>query len=135
MTEKLKPCPFCGGEVYHRVSASGVTFFNCIHCNAVITFSRAGEEMSSATAKALYNKRAEKFCIVGDRMYEDNNLNFPIPVYLKHDLDLVLDAIKNKDDILAVVLDELEDSVKVTMMEHSITREQGEYLVKTFGLW
>lgn len=68
-------------------------------------------------------------------MYDDNNLNFPMPVYLKHDLDLVLDAIKNKDSIIDVVLDELEDSVKVAMMEHSITREQGEYLVKTFGLW
>lgn len=69
-------------------------------------------------------------------MYEDENLNFDMPQYLKHDLDLVLGAIKDNDDILlAMVLDELENSVKVAMMEHSITRVQGEYLVKKFGLW
>ncbi len=69
-------------------------------------------------------------------MYEDENLNFDMPQYLKHDLDLVLGAIKDNDDILlAMVLDELENSVKVAMMEHSITRDQGEYLVKKFGLW
>lgn len=69
-------------------------------------------------------------------MYEDENLNFDMPQYLKHDLDLVLGAIKDDDDILlAMVLDELENSVKVAMMEHSITRDQGEYLVKKFGLW
>lgn len=69
-------------------------------------------------------------------MYDDENLNFDMPQYLKHDLDLVLGAIKDKDDfLLALVLDELENSVKVAMMEHSITRDQGEYLVKKFGLW
>lgn len=69
-------------------------------------------------------------------MYDDENLNFDMPQSLKHDLDLVLDAQRQHDDfLLALVLDELEDSVKVALMEHSITREQGEYLVKKFGLW
>lgn len=69
-------------------------------------------------------------------MYDDENLNFDMPQYLRHDLKLVLGAIKDNDDILlAMVLDELENSVKVAMMEHSITRDQGEYLVKKFGLW
>lgn len=69
-------------------------------------------------------------------MYEDENLNFDMPQYLRHDLELVLGAIRDKEDLfLPVALDELEDSVKVAMMEHSITRDQGEYLVKKFGLW
>lgn len=47
----VKRCPFCGREVYYRMTTSGVMFFNCIHCNASITFSRTGEEMSPEEAK------------------------------------------------------------------------------------
>ena len=32
-------------------------FFNCIHCNAAITFSRVGEEMSPEEAKKRFNRR------------------------------------------------------------------------------
>lgn len=53
----VKRCPFCGGEVYYRRTTSGVMFFNCIHCNAAITFSRTGEDMSPEEAKKRFNRR------------------------------------------------------------------------------
>nr|DAO28456.1 MAG TPA: restriction alleviation protein [Caudoviricetes sp.] len=53
----VKRCPFCGGEVYYRMTTSGVMFFNCIHCNASITFSRTGEDMSTEEAKKRFNRR------------------------------------------------------------------------------
>lgn len=53
----VKQCPFCGGEVYYRMTTSGVMFFNCIHCNASITFSRTGEDMSPEEAKKRFNRR------------------------------------------------------------------------------
>lgn len=59
MSNELKPCPFCGGEVYYRITASGVTFFNCIHCNAGITFSSAAEVLAPDSAKYLFNNRVK----------------------------------------------------------------------------
>lgn len=53
----VKRCPFCDGEVYYRMTTSGVMFFNCIHCNASITFSRTGEDMSPEEAKKRFNRR------------------------------------------------------------------------------
>jgi ribosomal protein L37AE/L43A len=60
MTNELKPCPFCGGEVYYRVTRAGVTFFSCIHCNAGVTFSSAIEALPSEKAKQLFNRRTKE---------------------------------------------------------------------------
>lgn len=63
---EMAPCPQCGevpmmsyccGEIYYRMTTSGVLFFNCIHCNASITFSRTGEDMSPEEAKKRFNRR------------------------------------------------------------------------------
>ena len=77
MSNELKPCPFCGGEVYYRVTGAGVTFFNCIHCKAGITFSSAAEELPPATAKYLFNNRAsgkpDDYCSYGERKDGEEN--------------------------------------------------------------
>ena len=58
-TEGIKPCPFCGGEVYYRMTVSGVVFFNCIHCGAGVTFNRAEEPCTVEQAKKKWNTRKE----------------------------------------------------------------------------
>ena len=52
MSEKLLPCPFCGGEA-RLTAAMGETWMRCIDCNA-------GSEMSGSRALAIaaWNRRA-----------------------------------------------------------------------------
>lgn len=51
----LKPCPFCGGNVY-LVSgvAMGIAMIVCDHCGATVSF--LGREFGTSAADA-YNKR------------------------------------------------------------------------------
>lgn len=52
MSNELKPCPFCGGEVYYRVTG-------------------AAEELPPATAKYLFNNRANEKAVVDNaNLYE-----------------------------------------------------------------
>lgn len=52
MSEKLKPCPFCGGN---NLSVEGITFYwvECIDCNASIS----GHETEEQAIEA-WNRRA-----------------------------------------------------------------------------
>lgn len=56
MTEKLKPCPFCGGKCDVVTGLGGITFFHCINnnCSAVISFKFAE---SIKLAINQFNKR------------------------------------------------------------------------------
>lgn len=53
---KLKPCPFCGGEVriFNGVVA-GVTMIVCTKCRATVSF--GGREQKDKTIK-VWNRRA-----------------------------------------------------------------------------
>ena len=60
MSDKLKPCPFCGGEVEGRVTAFGVAgIVNCGNCHTgfIIPWDEAesGNELLNA-----WNSRANK---------------------------------------------------------------------------
>lgn len=61
MTQQLKPCPFCGGEVTMKLypsnkHGSGSADFDCAKCVAGITF--PGEGDSPEEAMAIWNRRA-----------------------------------------------------------------------------
>lgn len=65
MTEELKPCPFCGGEVRARTGVGNIHFFECTYarCGAVISF-RGTKRTSDGTYEAEnprenYNRRAD----------------------------------------------------------------------------
>ncbi len=47
MNTKLKPCPFCGGEVKKDLFC-GITNFLCPKCGAVVSF-RGKEKQDKAT--------------------------------------------------------------------------------------
>lgn len=52
--DKLKPCPFCGGQV--KLKMLHVAMIQCTKCNAIISF--GGNEYPKQTVK-MYNLRTE----------------------------------------------------------------------------
>ena len=52
MAEKLKPCPFCGGEAELRVYSAELQFVQCTACLAGSTAFHTGKEAVTA-----WNKR------------------------------------------------------------------------------
>ena len=63
--EKLKPCPFCGGEVEHQIMWDGACSFTCSKCglNARFTddIARAVPEALEKTER-MWNTRYERTC-------------------------------------------------------------------------
>lgn len=54
---KLKPCPFCGGEVNrHEGIVKGIVMFTCYNCGADVCFYGAEYEPK---ASEVWNRRAE----------------------------------------------------------------------------
>lgn len=56
MTEKLKPCPFCGGEVVKIKAPLGTEMFICHKCGMDVCFFGAEHEPK---ATAAYNRRKD----------------------------------------------------------------------------
>ena len=52
MNEKLKPCPFCGGEAELRIYSAELQFVQCVSCLASSTAFHTGDEAVTA-----WNKR------------------------------------------------------------------------------
>ncbi len=69
MSDELKPCPFCKGEMDYRISNFGVSLllFECHDCGATVSFNEGicnyaasvGDYTPSFTA---FNQRAERTC-------------------------------------------------------------------------
>lgn len=57
--EKLKPCPFCGGEVNRTVLYGNINFFKCKSCMAVISFDGDYYNKHPNEAIEAWNRRAE----------------------------------------------------------------------------
>ena len=70
MSEKLLPCPFCGGEAYYRTphKAKGTAFVvvgvECRKCGAApfatMTYEGNSREEMNAVAAKHWNRRADK---------------------------------------------------------------------------
>lgn len=56
MTEKLKPCPFCGSKSVTGVVVVGLRMFLCYSCGATVSFQ--GKERDPQATKA-WNRRAD----------------------------------------------------------------------------
>ena len=57
---KLKPCPFCGGEVVTRLSCvTPMLFFCCTKCKAVISFDNSTCNKDFDKAIDYFNRRAK----------------------------------------------------------------------------
>ena len=61
MSEKLKPCPFCGGEAKIIWELDGFETVECIKCGAVVD------------GWGVWNNRAERTC----RMTKEQDPDFP----------------------------------------------------------
>ena len=57
--EKLKPCPFCGGEVNRTVLYGNINFFKCKSCMAVISFDGDYYNKHPNEAIEAWNRRTE----------------------------------------------------------------------------
>lgn len=59
---KLKPCPFCGGEVTEtrRISVAPFYFYKCnnLACGAVVSFDNFGANINPPMARKNWNRRA-----------------------------------------------------------------------------
>ncbi|MBQ1386178.1 MAG: Lar family restriction alleviation protein [Erysipelotrichales bacterium] len=55
---KLKPCPFCGGEVRMVIAPLGTRAFICDKCGADVMFYRAERDTKKAAEK--WNRRTER---------------------------------------------------------------------------
>lgn len=63
MSETLKPCPFCGGEVFMSVSDYGDTHYWRVHCNGgKCPFYVSAVFYTEAEAVKAWNTRAERTC-------------------------------------------------------------------------
>ena len=58
--DKLKPCPFCGGEATKMTSSDGFTSIGCLECNPV--FGVMVQATTEAEAIKAWNTRAERTC-------------------------------------------------------------------------
>lgn len=58
--EKLKPCPFCGGEVKTTKVLYGLIFFKCKKCGAVVSFDNDYYNRNPDKAVYAWNRRAEE---------------------------------------------------------------------------
>ncbi len=64
MSEELKPCPFCGGEVENvktfkdRYVFYQILFFKCKKCGAVVSFDNANSSINYMNAVETWNRRA-----------------------------------------------------------------------------
>ena len=54
MSEKLKPCPFCGGEAEFRGGSSTTPYIRCKECGG-----RTMSSFDSAKLRAAWNRRAD----------------------------------------------------------------------------
>lgn len=62
MTEKLKPCPFCGNEAYKSTTYTGNSFATMIWCyNCNISMTKLSYNSDDCTKEAIeaWNRRAE----------------------------------------------------------------------------
>lgn len=50
----LIPCPFCGGEVWHKGRLSGEQHIECLKCNVLFCFD---VDLDFSEVKALFNTR------------------------------------------------------------------------------
>lgn len=66
--DKLKPCPFCGGEAMKMTSSDGFTSIGCLECNPV--FGVMVQAMTEAEAIKAWNTRAERTCTIEHRRDE-----------------------------------------------------------------
>ena len=59
MSEKLKPCPFCGKKIHicRSLDRTAITSFFCQGCGAMVKFPRHGKD--SASLLEAWNSRAE----------------------------------------------------------------------------
>lgn len=55
-TDKLLPCPFCGGEVVSTTGAYGAQLFHCGQCGANVSFLGA-ESKGDKKAIEAWNRR------------------------------------------------------------------------------
>ncbi len=59
MSKNIKPCPFCGGNVYvsHGITGVPFWFFKCKSCHATVSFDN--DECNTTPSKAMeyFNKR------------------------------------------------------------------------------
>lgn len=55
-TDKLKPCPFCGGKAIKMTSSDGFTSIGCYNCNPV--FGVMVQRDTEQQAVDLWNRRA-----------------------------------------------------------------------------
>ena len=57
---KLKPCPFCGGEInVQGFTGAPFWFFKCRKCGATISFDNAECNEVPRMAKQYWNRRAD----------------------------------------------------------------------------
>ena len=66
MTEKLLPCPFCGGEAGYCNTSPGVWRVECIECGAT-SKERQGYDamMTTAVCRAIWNRRSPPPAVEG----------------------------------------------------------------------
>ena len=57
MSDKLKPCPFCGNSVRRVIVLMGLNFFKCSTCGAVISFDNDYYNHHTNEAIKAYNTR------------------------------------------------------------------------------
>ena len=69
MTEKLKPCPFCGGEATMSVTQEGKYVIECEYCH-----SRSHIWQEEAVACMIWNGRKIPEDLIADRWEEAENL-------------------------------------------------------------
>jgi Lar family restriction alleviation protein len=54
MSDKLKPCPFCGGKAEFRSGSSTMPYIRCRECGG-----RTKSSRNKANLIAVWNRRAE----------------------------------------------------------------------------
>lgn len=59
MGVRLKPCPFCGGEVIEYIGYGGMRRFWCKKCDAVVSFDNDYCNRNPESTYEYWNKRTE----------------------------------------------------------------------------